>query len=161
MSAQVTYGYNPAHGTPGGLYDLAPYAIDTFLNEEETGVMKFGIGVVRGTKPGSNIALPTADADAAKFEGVTTNNRTTEHGLEGGTFIRKGAAMGVLRYGRIYVRAATDAAPVYGDPVCLVTDGDEAGFFTNTGGIALKGRFLSGADTDHVALIELFNQAQS
>ncbi|MGN9096384.1 hypothetical protein [Flintibacter porci] len=42
MSAQTRYGYATPIGAPGGIVDLAPYAIDTFLNDEENGVLKFG-----------------------------------------------------------------------------------------------------------------------
>lgn len=164
MSAQTTYKFSSPIGSAGGLVDLAPYAIDTFLNAEETGVMMFGVGVVQGDNPGVNIALPTADATAAVFEGITTNNRTTEYDVEGVTHIRNGAAMGVLRYGRIYVRVAEGVEPAYGDAAYLIVSGDEAGYFTNDSGsgIAVKGRFLSAVDSSaQVAVVELFNQAQA
>ena len=83
MSAQNRYGYSTPIGSAGGIVDLAPYAIDTFLNEEENGVMKFGLGVVKGSNPGVNIALPTEAATAGDFEGITTNNRTTEYDMDG------------------------------------------------------------------------------
>jgi hypothetical protein len=66
-------------GAAGGIVDTAPYSIVSRLNEEESGTMKFGIGVVQGTKPGSGIAAPTSVATVAKFEGITTNNHHTEH----------------------------------------------------------------------------------
>lgn len=163
MSAQTRYGYTTPIGAAGGIVDLAPYAIDTFLNEEATGTLKFGVGVVRGAKPGSGIALPKGGETADKFEGVTTNNRTTEYDLEGNLSLRKGASVGVMRYGRIYVRVATDGAPVYGDPVYMIADGgDETGYFTNEadGNVAIKGRFISGLDAgSKIAQVELFNQA--
>lgn len=58
MSAQTKYGYSTPIGAAGGIVDVAPHQIDTFLNEEENGVLKFGVGVVQGSKPGVNIALP-------------------------------------------------------------------------------------------------------
>ena len=131
MSAQTRYGYTTPIGAAGGIVDLAPHSIDTFLNEEESGVLKFGVGVVRGSKPGVNIALPTEDATAAEFEGITTNNRTTEYDLEGKLHVRNGAAVGVMRYGKIYGRVAEGVEPAYGDPVYLIVSGDEAGCFTN------------------------------
>lgn len=158
MSAQIRYGYNTPVGAAGGIVDLAPYAIDTFLNEEATGVLKFGCGVVRGTTPGKNVALPKAAGN--KFEGIVTNNLTTEYDLEGKLSVRNGASVGVMRYGRIYGRVATGVTPAYGDPVYLVATGDEAGCFTNAadGAIAVKGRFLGGVDTTaQIAEIELFN----
>lgn len=187
MSAQTRYGYSTQIGAAGGIVDLAPHAIDTFLNGEESGVMRFGVGVVQGSKPGINIALPTEDATPAVFEGITTNNRSTEYDLEGKLHVRKGSAVGVMRYGKIYGRVAEGAEPSYGDAVYLIVDGKEAGCFTNDapatidedeiegGGkdeteapatdapavIAVKARFIGGVDKSaQVAAIELFNQAQ-
>lgn len=166
MSAQTRYGFSAPAGAAGGIVDLAPYAIDTFLNSEDTGVLKFGVGVVQGANPGSNIALPASGATAAKFEGVTVTNRTTEFDVEGKLAIRNGSAVGVMRYGRVYARVKTDVEPKYGDDLYLVIDGDDIGYFTNAADsgntVAVKGRFMSGkcAGTD-VAQIELFNQAQA
>lgn len=157
MSVQTRYGFSTPIGSAGGIIDLAPYAIDTFLNEEETGTLKPGMGVVRGSNPGSNIALPAEGATAAQFEGVATNNRTTEFDMEGKLQVRKGVAVGVMRYGRIYVRLAADAEPGYGSPVFLVTEGDDRGCFSETeGGVAVSGRFL-GAGENGIAPVELFN----
>lgn len=184
MSAQTRYGYSTPIGAAGGIVDLAPHSIDTFLNEEEPGVMRFGVGVVQGSKPGINIALPDDKATAAVFEGITTNNRTTEYDLEGKLHVRSGAAVGVMRYGKIYVRVADGVEPSYGDAVYLIISGDEAGCFTNeapatatvaegddaaakddaetAGAIAVKGRFIGGVDKSaQIAAIELFNQAQA
>lgn len=176
MSAQTKYGYSTPIGAAGGIVDVAPHQIDTFLNEEENGVLKFGTGVVQGSKPGVNIALPKKAATAAKFEGITTNNRTTEYNLEGKLAVRKGAAVGVMRYGKIYGRVAEGVEPAYGDSVYLITEGEEAGCFTNEAGtpaageghqgdpatIAVKARFVGGVDTNaQIAPIELFNQAQA
>lgn len=173
MSAQNRYNFSSPIGSAGGLVDLTPHSIDTFINEEASGAMKFGVGVVRGSKPGSTIALPVADSEAAQFEGITTNNRTTEYDMEGKLNIRKDAAIGVLRYGKIYARVATDAEPKYGDSAYMIASGEEAGYFTNVASdaseedatpatIAVKGRFLGGVDTSaQIAVIELFNQAQA
>ena len=152
MSAQTKYGYSTPIGAAGGIVDVAPHQIDTFLNEEENA------------------------ATAAKFEGITTNNRTTEYDLEGKLAVRKGAAVGVMRYGKIYGRVAEGVEPAYGDSVYLITEGEEAGCFTNEAGtpasgeghqgdpatIAVKARFVGGVDTNaQIAPIELFNQAQA
>ena len=165
MSAQTRYGYPMPIGAAGGIVDTAPYSIVSRLNEEESGTMKFGIGVVQGTKPGSGIAVPTSAATVAKFEGITTNNHHTEHDLEGG----------VMTYGRVYARVAEGVEPAYGDSLFIITSGAEAGFVTNNAAavaaegeeaapttIAIKGRFLGGVDsTTKVAPVELFNQAQA
>ena len=163
MSAQTHYGYKTPIGAAGGIVDLAPHAIDTFLNEAENGKMMFGMGVVQGTKPGINVALPAAGATAAKFEGITVNGRTTEYDMDGKLALRQGASIGVMRYGRIYGRVAAGVKPAYGDSVYLIVSGDEAGCFTNVaeGNVAIKARFLGGVDTAaQVAPIELFNMAQ-
>lgn len=163
MSAQTRYGFSTPKGHAGGIVDLAPYAVDTFINEAETGAMKFGMGVVQGSNPGHSIVVPEAGATADKFEGITTNNRSTEYDLEGKLAVRKGVAVGVMRYGRIYGRVAADVEPAYGEPVYLIVGGEEAGCFTNAEGetIAIKARFLGGVDSyNQVAAIELFNQAQ-
>lgn len=171
--AQTRYGFSTPVGAAGGIVDLAPYAIDTFLNEENNGVLKFGIGVVSGTKPGTNIALPVKADTAAKFEGITTNNRTTEYNVDGSLSVNKGASVGVMKYGRIHARVSAGVTPSYGDAVYMIVEGDEAGYFTDTPAstdsgssdkktIAIKGRFISAVDAaSNTAMIELFNQAQA
>lgn len=165
MSAQTKYGYSTPMGAAGGIVDLAPYAIDSFINEEEAGAMKFGIGVVDGSKSGATIKKPADGATANDFAGITVNNRTTEYDIEGKLHVRKGVSVGVMRYGRVYGRVANGITPAYGEAVYLITTGNEAGFFTNASGantVAVKGRFMSGKDTTaNIALIELFNQAQA
>ena len=164
MSAQTSYRFGTPMGAAGGIVDLAPYEIDTFLNEENTGVMKFGVGVVKSTeKPGTCVKLPGSASVAADFEGIVTNNRTTEYDIEGKIAIRKGASCGVMRYGKIYGLLAANAAPTYGADVYLVVNGDEAGRFTHdsSAGVAIGGKFRSGKDaTNGVAVIELFNAPQ-
>lgn len=171
MGAQNTYRFSTPIGQAGGIYDLAPYAVDSFVNEADDGVLKFGAGVVRGTNAGTGVKAPNSESLASQFEGIITNRRTSENALAGGVQLRKGCSLGVLRYGRIYGRVMTGISPAYGDPVYLVITGDEAGDFTNVAAttgtndatytsIAVKGRFLSGK-SDDIALIELFNQAQA
>lgn len=162
MSAQTTYNFDTQRGIAGGIYDLSPYAIDTFLNEEATGTMKFGVGVVAGTTAGKQIKLPVSASTA--IEGVTNNNLTTEYDLDGALHIRKDDAIGVMRYGRIWVRVADNVSPAYGDATYVLKTGTQAGFFTNvsTNNLAVKGRFLGGVDpVARIAVVELFNQAQA
>ena len=192
MSAQTKYGYSTPIGAAGGIVDVAPHQIDTFLNEEENGVLKFGAGRRPSSQKGIIMQLTNDQFAlikqqfatlkersafyAAKFEGITTNNRTTEYDLEGKLAVRKGAAVGVMRYGKIYGRVAEGVEPAYGDSVYLITEGEEAGCFTNEAGtpasgeshqgdpatIAVKARFVGGVDTNaQIAPIELFNQAQA
>ena len=159
---QTKYGFNTPIGQPGGLYDLSPVEIDAFLNESDDGVVKFGMGVVKGTEAGTSVKLPKSGATAADFEGIVNNRRTTENDVNGGPVIRNKATVGVLRYGRIYGLLAEGAQPAYGGVPYLVVSGDDAGCFTDSsvGTVAVKGRFLTGA-VDGVAVNELFNQAQA
>lgn len=164
MSAQLAYRYSTPIGAAGEIVDLAPYAIDTFKNEEENGDMTFGIAVVQGTDVGVQIKKPVSGSTAAVFEGIATNNFTTEYDLDGHIRILKGAPVGVMRYGRIYGRVADGVTPAYGDPVYFIKTGTEAGYFTtsSSGTVAVKGRFLGSVDAaNRVAEIELFNQTQA
>ncbi|MCM1059077.1 MAG: hypothetical protein NC452_02160 [Eubacterium sp.] len=65
--AQTRYNHFSPIGSAGGIVDLSPYSIDTFNNEEETGKMKFGVGVFRGANAGKGIKLPASGATAAVF----------------------------------------------------------------------------------------------
>lgn len=163
MSAQTSYRHTAAIGLPGGIVDLSPYSVDTFINEEETGKLKFGVGVVRGTTAGNGIKFPASDSVSTDFEGIIVNNRTTETDMEGKLSIRKHSAVGVMRYGKVYALVATGAEPKYGEPVYIVRSGDEAGYVTNKsdGAIPIKARFAGAADSSaNVVSVELFNQAQ-
>ena len=159
---QTSYSYNTPIGAAGGIVDLGPHFIVSFINEAATGALAFGMGCVTGTTAGKGVALSTASSTAANFEGIITNRRTTELNLEGGLTLRNKCTLGVMRYGLVYGLLATGATPEYGDPVYMVKSGDDAGKFTDssTSTLAIKGRFLSGA-ADGVAIIELFNQAQA
>ena len=163
MSAQTVYSFSTPIGQAGGIVDLAPYAVDSFINEADDGAMKFGMGVVRGTKAGIEVNLPATGATAGTFEGIVTNRRTSENAIFGGVELRNGITLGVMRYGRIYGLLAANVTPAYGDAVYLVISGNDAGCFTNTSGntaVAVKGRFL-GTASDGIAQIELFNEAQA
>ena len=162
---QTAYKYFAGRGIAGGLVDLAPYAIDSFINEEENGVLKPGLAAMSGTTAGTHIKLYTG-ADA-NFEGVINNNRNTEYDLDGHLRVLKGAGVGVVRWGRVYVRVAEDVEVAYDDPLYVVKTGDETGFFTNTAGesgsetaVAVRGRFL-GPVENGIAPVELFNQADA
>lgn len=163
MSAQTSYRHTAAIGSPGGIVDLSPYSVDTFISEEETGTLKFGVGVFKGKTAGNGVKLPTSDSVSTDFEGITVNNRTTETDMEGKLSIRKHSAVGVMRYGKVYALVATGAEPKYGEPVYIIKSGDEAGYVTNKsdGTIPIKARFAGAADSSaNVVSVELFNQAQ-
>lgn len=156
MSVQTKYGNATAKGIAGGIYDMFHYAVDSRFNEEANGVLRFGVGVVPGTIPGSNVKLPTAESTAAQFEGVVLNGFDRQQDLEGKLFILNNQNVGIMRRGRVWVRLATGAAPSYGDPVCMVTDGEEAGCFATEGGVTIPGRFI-GSASNGVAPVELYS----
>lgn len=163
MSAQTNYTQATPRGVAGGLYDLSAHAIVTRLNGETGNTMKFGMGVVRGSTPGSDVKIPAAGATAAKFEGVTVNGYTTEMDREGAVTLPPMASLGVLQYGKIWARTKAGITPAYGDPVHLIISGDDAGLFTNAtvegSSVEVKGRFIGGKGTGNVAPVELFYQA--
>ena len=158
MSAQTSYGFKTTAGAAGGIVDLAPYEINTFLNEENTGVMKFGFGVVRGTNA-NGCKLPTSASTADKFLGIATNNRSTEFDMEGTIHVLNKAAVGVMRYGRVYARVAASLTIAAGDKVYLIVSGEDAGKFTNVAanGIEIGGVFNGPADAHAIAPVTLFN----
>ncbi len=162
MSAQTNYNYFPVHGAPGGIVDVNPIAIDTRIVEENTGVVFPGMGVVTGTTAGVQIKLPVAASEVADFEGITINRRTTERDLAGDLYIRNKSALGVVRWGRVYVRVEATATPAYNDALYLIVSGSEAGCFTTAASAATKlpinGRFL-GAKDGGAAPVELYNGA--
>lgn len=154
MSAQLSYNFGTPFGAAGGIVDLAPYEIDTYLNEEATGVMGFGMAAAQGTTAGTFVKLPAAST--AVIEGITVNNRSTEYDLDGNLRIINKAAIGVMRYGRVYGKLATNVTPAFGDAVYVVYSGDDKGCFTTSSSstIAINARFVSGA-SNGVAMIEL------
>jgi len=155
MSAQTSYSFNTKKGGAGGIYDLAPYVVNTFINESATGAVKPGMGVVRGTTAGVHAKKASAVTDI--FEGILTNRLTTERDLEGNIYVRNKTALGVMEYGIIWGLLKANDAPAYGDAVYLVCTGDDAGTFTKTAGantMAINARFVGGADNG-VAPIEL------
>lgn len=155
MSVQTTYGYATARGIAGGIYDSYHYPVDSRFNEEENGKLGFGLGVVQGSIPGSNITLPVEASTAAVFEGVTVNGFSTQQDLEGVTTLFKGQNVGVMRRGRIWVQLVADEAPAYGGELHLIVSGADAGKFATSGGVTIAGRFIGKADNG-LAPVELF-----
>ena len=158
MAVQTSYSYSTSRGIPGGIYDLSHRAVNSRMAEEK---MTFGIGVVQGSIPGSNIAIPTSTAVPADFDGISVNGGTQELDLEGKAVVRAGATVSVMRHGRVWVRIEPDAEIAYGDDLYLITDGYNAGRFKNQSSeetkIAVAGRFIGGSSTDGIAPVELNN----
>ena len=112
--------------------------VDSRFNEEATGKLHFGVGVVTGKVPGSGVALPTSASTADNFEGVVINGFDRQQDLEGKLYVLNNQNVGVMRRGRIWVRLATSTAPAYGDALHMIVEGDEAGCFAKEGGIAIS-----------------------
>lgn len=155
MSVQKTYGFATSKGVAGGIYDMYHYPVDSRFNEEENGALSFGMGVVPGTIPGSNVALPTSSSKAEDFEGIVVNGFDRQQDLDGKLFILNNQNIGVMRRGRIWARLAAAAKPKYGDDLHLIVSGDDAGCFGTTGGITVPGRFI-GPASNGLAPVELF-----
>ena len=111
MAVQMNYG-EPSRGMPGGLYDRAEYEAVTRRNSAEDKALCFGYGVVQGTEPGKDIALPATDATADKFEGVVMYSANVEMDDDGAVLLRKNQIVDVS------VRQAVGAAGRFGG-ACL------------------------------------------
>jgi hypothetical protein len=160
MSAQTSYSYTTPKGVAGGLLDLAPYSIDSRINGETSkDTLKFGMGVVQGATPGSDVKIPTSAATAAQFDGLALTGFTAQMDMAGDVNVYPAQTVGVLRYGKAWARVVTGLTIAYGDPLYLTTTGANAGLFTNaaTSAIALAGRFLGPAGQGDIAPVELFN----
>lgn len=148
MAVQTTYG-EPSRGMPGMLYDRADYTAVTRRNGADTGKLFFGCGVVQGTDPGREIALPATGATADKFEGVVMYSANVEMDDYGAVRLEKNQILDVCQAGKLWVQLTDSAEPKYGDAVYLVITGDDAGKFTPTAvkdtNIAIKARFLGSA----------------
>ena len=161
--AQLEYGYKLAPGVAGGLFDLSNYDVVARRNEEANGTMKFGYGVVTGTKAGTSVKLPVKASTAAQFEGITVYNANRELDTEGNNNLGKNSELSVMKYGKVWARVAPTATVAYGTQVALVTDGANAGTFTDAADatadlskVAVQGRFVSEV-SDGLAVIELVN----
>ncbi len=155
MSVQTKYSHKTGSGLPGGIYDMYHYPVDSRFNEENNGVLRFGVGVVSGSLPGNNIKLPTATSAAPDFEGVVVNGFDRQHDLDGKVFILNNQNVGIMRRGRIWVRVTATAKPSYGDALHMIASGDDAGCFATDGGLEISGRFIGPAQ-DGVAPVELY-----
>lgn len=153
MAAQLDYGFDIPKGVPGGLANLTHHEVISRRNEEATGKMKQGFGVVEGTTPGKTAKLPTATGD--KFAGIVLHVHNTEMDMEGVSTIKKDASLSVMKHGEAWVRLATDVEPAYGDKAYLVVTGADAGCFTKTADGAIEvGKFISEADNG-IAVVQL------
>ena len=162
MSAQTSYTQATPRGAAGGFFDLSDHAVNTRINGETGNAMKFGMGVVQGTTPGSDIKLPGSTATSDKFEGITVNGYTSEMDRDGKVTLSPGVSVGVMEYGKIWARIKANDAPAYGNKLYLIVSGANAGLFTKTAGsdtIEVPGRFIGSKGTGDIAPVELYHQA--
>lgn len=154
MAAQLNYNYSTPKGVPGGKFDLADDVVASRINEEESGVLKFGVAVAQGASVNKGIKLPTAAS--SKIVGVVLANANTEQDKDGKVIVEKGRTVGVLTHGHVWGRTATDVTPVYGAKAYVVASGAEAGYFTtsSTGTIDINAKFGNVTD-EGIAVIEL------
>ena len=152
--AQLNYGYGTPKGVAGGKVDLTWDEVVTRMNEEEDGVMKFGMAVAVGTSEGTTVKVPASAS--AKIEGVVLYHPNTEQDMNGKVIVKKNVSVGVLRKGHVWGRLATGVTPTYGAKAYVVASGTDAGTFTTAseGTIDIGAKFGNAVDGG-IAVIEL------
>ena len=120
----------------------------------------FGKAVIRGSIPGRTVVLPNAMFSRDVFEGVAMSNFLMEIWTDGSIDIPEGSSIGVMRWGRVWVHTAPDAAPGYGDAAYVIPSGENAGMFTTeaAGNVKISGCFIGGKTDGDAAPLELFRQ---
>ena len=136
---------------------MTDHVVDSFRIGADDGKIKCGMGVVHGTVPGTDVALPTASSTIDKFAGIVMSGGSNEMDMNGNVIIRSSSSQSVMRSGRVWVRLAAGAEPAYGQQAHLIIAGDDAGCFGITGGVAVNASFLTTAQNG-IAAVELYNQ---
>jgi hypothetical protein len=157
--AQTSYSYKMQAAVPGGLRDTAPHEIVARANgETKSGAVKFGMGVVQGANPGEDVKLPTTASAMEAFEGVVTSD-IKQMDTSGNVQIAPTDTLGVLKWGRVWIRIADGLTIAYGEPVYLIRTGDDAGLFSNsaTGAIPVNAKFIGAADSGDIAPAEFWS----
>lgn len=162
MNMWTNYKQGMSAASAGGFYDLSDHGVDSRMNAQSDLSLKPGMGVVQGEKAGVEVKLPATGATLEKFEGIVINDVNREMNMDGELLIQPKSTIGVLRYGRIWVRLAEGVTPKYGDPVYLVINGAGLGCFKTAADEAntleLNARFIGAKDTSNIAPIELYHQ---
>lgn len=161
--SQTNYGFNMALGVPGGIYDLSPHHIVSETLDDGASVNP-GMGLVRGATAGETVKLPVTASTAAEFEGVFVNgSKQLEHDTKGNVAAVGADTVGIMKSGRIWALIASTATVAYAGGVALITEGENAGKFTDasdaseTKKVALTGVTFTGKiDKDNgIAVIEI------
>ena len=156
MAAQLNYNYGTPKGVPGGKYDIAFDEVVTRKNENENGVMKYGMAVATGTNAGKSVKVPAEGVTKEQIEGVAIALPNTEQDMNGNVIVRKNASLSIMKKGNIWGRLATGATPTYGATAYVVASGDDAGTFTDAaeGNLDIGATFGNASD-DGIAVIVL------
>ncbi len=131
MAAQLDYGYSTPKGVAGGKFDIAYDEVVTRKNEEEDGVLKYGMVAMVGTSKGTDVKVPTTGATKATIEGIVLRAANTEQDMKGKVVVRKNASVGILRKGHVWGRISQECAPEYMKTAYVVVDGEDVGCFTD------------------------------
>lgn len=155
MAAQLSYGYSTPKGVAGGKADIAFDEVITRKNEEENGVLKYGMAAMVGTAAGSGIKVPATGCTAAQIEGIVLRAANTEQDMEGNVVVKKNASVGILRKGYVWGRLATDATATYGATAYVVVTGADAGTFTDKadGNVDIGAKFGNASDEGIAVII--------
>jgi hypothetical protein len=112
IGRQTTYARNFDLGLAGQIADCSVKNITSHANEEASGVMNYGIGVVRGTDPDKQIKLPSSGVTPIGFTVWEGNRELSEDGQT--VSISNKRDLGVMRSGALYVQTE-DAVTAGGD----------------------------------------------
>ena len=135
--------------------------VESFAAE---GAVPFGHGLIFGTDPEKQVAVPT-DA-LGDFAGVSVFTHRQEQGFDQSVSLGNQSSTGAeyrdtdtvntLRRGRVWVEVTAEVAA--GDDAYVdVTSEGEEGKFTNAGtdNLATSGIFRTGADVGELAILEI------
>ena len=135
--------------------------VESFAAE---GAVPFGRGVVHGTNPEKQVAVPADDTGIFAGISVFTHSReqtlnqdaTMGEQFSGGAQYRDKDTVSTLRKGRIYVLVTAAVEAGEDAYVDVLTEGEE-GKFTNvdTDNLATGGVFRSAADEGELAIVEV------
>lgn len=156
MAAQLNYNYSTPKGVPGGKFDIAFDEVVTRNNENEDGVMKYGMAVATGTKAGVTVKVPTAETTKEQIEGIAIALPNTEQDMKGNVIVKKNRSLSIMKKGNIWGRLATGITPTCGAKAYVVISGDDAGSFTTAseGTLDIGAEFGKAYD-DGIAVIVL------
>lgn len=156
MAAQLNYSYSTPKGTPGEKFDISFDEVVTRKNQEEDGVLRYGMAAQIGNDAGTTVKVPVTGATADDIEGIVVRAANTEQDMNGHVVVRKDTSVGIMKKGKIWGRLATGAAPKYGAIAYVVVGGKDSGTFTNepTDAVDIGANFGNVSD-DGISVIEL------